>query len=142
MPRRVGQSQRNRGSDSARGGRPRADSGGTMNALSADMRRRLLALVFVVLALGVGLAYPLAVRFDEFLGCTFEYPWVLLALVVIPVFFWRTTWGEDGRSVRLRLGSTRALSQGPRGIRVWIRDLPGIIRSVALALLIVALARP
>ncbi len=111
-------------------------------AMSPRLKRLLLALGFLSTTVAAALAYPAAVRFDAFLGATFEYPYVLLALCLVPIVLWRSTWGEDRRSVRLRLGTTSPLICGPVGFRVWLRDLPGIVRSVALALLIVALARP
>src|SRR5690606_13459514 len=42
----------------------------------------------------------------------------------------------------LRLGTVAPLVVAPKGLRVWLRDLPGVLRAVALALLVVALARP
>jgi Ca-activated chloride channel family protein len=43
---------------------------------------------------------------------------------------------------RLSLGTLSPLAVGPSGLRVWLRDVPGVLRSVALALGILALARP
>jgi Ca-activated chloride channel family protein len=105
--------------------------------------RRLAVLVLMTLLVSaVGLSYAWWARGGEFLSCTFEKPWFLLGLVLVPVVFWRSTFGEDTRTVKLRVGTVRGLVQGPRGLRVWLRDLPGVARSVALTLLVVALARP
>ncbi len=90
----------------------------------------------------LGLAYPFIVRGPELLTARFDRPWFLLGLVVVPFVFYRGTVGEDARSVRLRLGTLKALATGPRGLRVWFRDLPGVLRAVALAMLVVAMARP
>lgn len=95
-----------------------------------------------LLTLLVGLAYPAAMRGPEFLGCTFDKPWYLLGLLLVPVVYYRGTLGEDSRQVRLKLGTVRALTIGPVGIRAWLRDLPGVIRAVALMLLVGAMARP
>lgn len=100
----------------------------------------LLGLTVVVLL--VGLAYPLAARGPELFSARFERPWFLLGLVLVPFVFWRGTYGEDVRMARLRLGSVTALRAAPKGLRVWLRDLPGTLRAVALGLLVVALSRP
>jgi Ca-activated chloride channel family protein len=63
-------------------------------------------------------------------------------LVLVPLVFYRGTFGEDARHVRLRLGTIGAVVAGPMGRRVWLRDAPGELRAVALALLVVAMARP
>ncbi len=107
-----------------------------------DLRRALVVLLATVVTLGVGAAYPLLARGPELLGASFEKPWFLLGLIVVPFVFYRGTYGEDVRNVRLKLGTVRALAAGPVGLRAWLRDVPGVIRSVALALLIVAMARP
>lgn len=95
-----------------------------------------------LLTLLVGVAYPAAMRGPEFLGCTFDKPWYLLGLLLVPVVYYRGTLGEDSRQVRLKLGTVRALAIGPVGIRAWLRDLPGVVRAVALMLLVGAMARP
>jgi Ca-activated chloride channel family protein len=43
---------------------------------------------------------------------------------------------------RMRLGTIGPLVHGPRGLRARLRDVPGVLRAVSLALLIVAIARP
>lgn len=104
--------------------------------------RTLVVAGFGLMVLALGLAYPAWVRFDEFLTATFEYPWFLLGLVVVPLVFLRGTFGEDRRSAHLKLGTIRPLLRGPVGTRVWFRDLPAVLRSVGLMLCIVAIARP
>lgn len=104
---------------------------------------RVLVLVGLTLVTALlGAAYPLMARGPELSTATFDRPWFLLGLLLIPFIFYRGTLGEDRRSVRLKLGSVGALAAGPRGLRVWLRDLPGVVRAVALALLVVAMARP
>src|SRR5262249_41057378 len=66
----------------------------------------------------------------------------LLLLLLVPALFYRSTFGEDRRLPRARLGTLAALRIGPSGPRVWLRDLPGVLRSVALIFGILALARP
>lgn len=109
---------------------------------SPRLLRWMLLGGFAFLFTALGLAYAAAARLDEFLGASFEYPYFLLGLLLVPLVFWRGTLGEDARTVRLKLGTVRPLASGPVGARVWLRDVPGIVRAVGLALCIVALARP
>jgi Ca-activated chloride channel family protein len=76
------------------------------------------------------------------LALSWRQPLFLLGLLVLPVVFWRATLGEDRRVPRVRLGTISALGAGPKGLRVWLRDLPGVTRTVALGLFITALAGP
>lgn len=94
----------------------------------------------VVLALS--LAYPLAARGEDWLGITWQNSWFLLGLLLVPFVFYRGTYGQDPRTPRLRLGTISPLRTGPRGLRAWMRDLPGIVRAVAIGMLVLAMARP
>lgn len=100
----------------------------------------LVALFFVVL--GLGTIYPLVELGAEWWKVTWQQPWWLVGLVVLPLVLYRTTYGRDRRTARLKMGSLEAFSGGPRGVRARLLDLPGILRTVGLAFCIVALARP
>jgi Ca-activated chloride channel homolog len=107
-------------------------------------RKRRIALVAgmtIVVAL-LGLAYPWIARGTGWLEASFQYKWFLLLLLLIPLVFWAGTFGQDARKPRLRIGMVAPLLAGPRGIRAHLRDLPGVLRAVALTLLILAIARP
>ena len=67
-----------------------------------------------------------------------ESPWVLLMLALLPVWWWRRRHGGRAAIVFSRV---KALKSGPRAGRWLIRSLL-ILRSVAIAGLVVALARP
>ncbi len=108
----------------------------------ATFRRALIALLSTIVVLGVALVYPMVQRGGTFRDVTFQYPWFLILLAVVPVVFWWSTFGQDRRKPRLRIGTIGPLLDGPRGARAHLRDLPGVLRSVALAFLIVAIARP
>lgn len=105
------------------------------------VRAVLVAFYSIVVAL-IALAYPLIARGQEIFSANYERRWFLLGLLLVPFLLYRSVWGEDRRIPRLRLGTLAPLAVGPSGMRVWLRDLPGVLRAVALALFVVALARP
>lgn len=104
--------------------------------------RGLLLVTFTLLALLLAVAYPALARGSELLYADFQNRWLLLLLLLVPALFYRSTLGEDRRLPRARLGTLVPLRVGPSGPRVWLRDLPGVLRSVALVCGILALARP
>ena len=104
--------------------------------------RGILLAAFTLLALLAAAAYPALARGSELLYADFQNRWLLLLLVLVPLFFYRSTLAEDRRMPRARLGTLLPLRVGPSGLRVWLRDLPGVLRSVALICGILALARP
>jgi Ca-activated chloride channel family protein len=106
------------------------------------LTRVLVAVLALILLSGLGVAYPLLARGNELLSARWAEPWALAALVLIPLVFFRAVVGEDRRTPRLRLGTISALAVGPAGLRVVLRDVPGIARAIGLALCIAALARP
>jgi Ca-activated chloride channel family protein len=104
--------------------------------------RVLIVLALQAIVLGLALAYPLAMRGWTWLDVTWRHPWALLLLLLAPVVLWRGTLGEDARLPRLRLGTIHPLAAGPRGFRARLRDLPGVLRATAVAMLAIALAQP
>jgi Ca-activated chloride channel family protein len=104
--------------------------------------RIALAIGATLVAFGLGVVYPWFARGSAWFAVTWQYPWALVALVVVPVIWWWRIFGQDGRTPRLRIGSLAPLLKGPRGVRAYMRDLPGVLRAAALAFLVVALARP
>ena len=104
--------------------------------------RPLVALFFVTVLGVLAVSYPLLARGDELLNARWSEPWFLLGLAVVPFVFYRAVIGEDRRTPRLRLGTLAPLAVGPSGTRVWLRDLPGIARSIGLVFCVLALARP
>jgi Ca-activated chloride channel family protein len=105
--------------------------------------KRLAVIVgFLIAAVLIGAAYPALARGPEISGAQWQYPWFLLGLALVPVLIWRATIGEDARRPRLLMGTLGGFVGGPVGLRVWLRDLPGVLRGVGFALLVLALARP
>ncbi len=144
---------------SAQTGTPASDGSGTasqgkakpsaprfdLRASAAKLRRALragLLASFTALALVTGLVYPAFSRGDELLHAHWQAPWFLLGLLLVPLIFYRATLGEDRRMPRLKLGTLSGLAVGPSGVRVWLRDLPGVLRAVGFGLCVLALARP
>ncbi len=110
------------------------------------MRRlapRIGIIAGLTLVCGVAaLAYPYAMRGAEWWNVQFRSPWALLLLLLVPVVLWRGTIGEDARMPRLRIGTLQPLAAGPRGPRAWFRDLPGVLRALAVGMIALSLARP
>ncbi|MCC6318462.1 MAG: VWA domain-containing protein [Gemmatimonadaceae bacterium] len=69
---------------------------------------------------------------------SFESPWILLALLLVPLWLWRRRHGGRAAIVFSR---TSVLAKGPRAGR-WIARALVTFRTLALAGLVVALARP
>ena len=120
---------------------PRFDLRASVAKLRRSLRAGLLVL-YTLLALAAGLAYPSLARGEELLSAHWQTPWFLLGLALVPLVFYRATLGEDRRMPRLKLGTLSALFVGPSGLRVWLRDLPGVLRAVGFGLCVLALARP
>jgi len=112
-------------------------------AIKAPWKARLLT-IFVALVVTASLcaAGLWWTRGQELLHARWTYPWALVLLLFVPLLFWRGTWGQDRRVARLRLGTVAAFLHGPTGARVWLRDLPGVLRALSFTLLVLALARP
>jgi Ca-activated chloride channel family protein len=104
--------------------------------------RALLAVVVTLAALVAACVYPWLARGDAWFSVNWRYPWVLVALAVVPAAWWWGIFGQDSRTPRLRVGSIATLLRGPRGLRSYLRDVPGCLRAAALSMLVLALARP
>lgn len=72
----------------------------------------------------------------------FENPWVLLALLLLPLLFAAYRRWVRPRRVRLRFSNLRLFRDAKPGLRHRLHPLPLLLRFVVLALLILALARP
>ena len=119
---------------------------GRPRGLSIRTRRLMLRLALLLvgsLVLGaLATAYPALTRGHELVAAAWQNPWALALLVLVPLVLFRATFGEDLGAPRLRLGTLAPLSRWPVGARVWLRDIPGIARTLGFALMVLALARP
>ena len=105
--------------------------------------RRVVLVVLATLFVAQGaLVYPYIARREAWFDASWQNPWLLLGLAIVPVVWWMGTLGQDRRLPRVRIGTVVPLLTGPRGPRSYLRDLPGVLRAVALALFVVAMARP
>ena len=71
----------------------------------------------------------------------FDYPWMLLLLGVLPIWFWRVLRNHKKQQPALLLPATAHLYP-MRTWRIRLRNTPLFLRMLALAALVVALARP
>ncbi len=104
--------------------------------------RVFVALVALLAVVALASLYPWIARGEAWYGVTWQSPWLLLGLAVVPVVFWWGTFGQDQRTPRLRIGTVRPLLAGPRGARSYLRDAPGVLRAAALVFLVLAMGRP
>lgn len=72
---------------------------------------------------------------------SFEWPWMLGLLALLPLLLFRQLRGSNSRSSRLRVSEMPALAHG-YNFKTYLRNLPAILRVLALACLVVAIARP
>ena len=104
--------------------------------------RAVFAISCTLAIAAVAFVYPFVARGDAWFAANWQLPWALAALVVVPFVWWFGTFGQDRRRPRMRLGTIAPFVTGPRGPRAALRDLPGIVRAVAIAALVLAIARP
>lgn len=104
--------------------------------------RVFLILGATITVAALSLIYPWVARREAWIGASWQNKWLLLGLLAVPFVWYWGTFGQDRRKPRLRIGTIAPLRTGPRGFRAHLRDLPGVVRAVALTLLILAMGRP
>lgn len=107
-----------------------------------QLSRAALALAITLGLAVLGALYPYLMRGAAWLDVTWQSPYLLLLLLLVPVAWVLGTFVQDRRVPRLRVGVVAPLAIGPRGVRAWLRDAPGAARAVALVFFVLALARP
>lgn len=74
---------------------------------------------------------------------TYRFPVLFAsALGLAALVLWRMTIASDARTPRLRLASVAPLVTGPRGLRTYLRDVPGVLRAAGIVFAVLALGRP
>src|SRR5262249_13315910 len=71
-------------------GTPDSTMGGEPPPKKSLFRRAFFAVIATLVTLALALVYPWIARGDQLPVITFQYPWALLVLVVVPVVWW---WG-------------------------------------------------
>jgi len=105
--------------------------------------RRFVVALLATLFLGVlALLYPWLERGPRWFDVRFEAPYFLLLLALVPFAWAFSVFGQDTRRPRLRMGTLAPFATGPRGIRAALSDVAGVVRPLALFVLVLALARP
>jgi Ca-activated chloride channel family protein len=113
-----------------------------MSKPSFDWARVILLVVLLLVLSAAAVVYPLGSHGREWLEVTWHEPLWLWGLVLLPLILFRSTYGRDRRTARLKIGTLKGFQRGPRGLRARLVDLPGVARTVGLAFCILALARP
>jgi Ca-activated chloride channel family protein len=72
----------------------------------------------------------------------FEHPlYLLLLLALLPMAGWYV-WRQRAAQASLRLSSSEGFQRAPKTYKIYLRHLPFVLRMAAVALIIIALARP
>jgi len=104
---------------------------------------RLLVLIAATAVTALfALGYAARERGHDLLSATWQAPWMLWGLLLVPWLFWQGSYGQDGRIPRLRMGTLAGIDRVKVGWRPWLRDVPGVMRSLGAALMVLSLARP
>ncbi|NUP13884.1 MAG: VWA domain-containing protein [Polyangiaceae bacterium] len=108
--------------------------------------KTFLRILGIVLAFAVfvaaGLAYPYYTRWHDLETAIWRQKYFAWGLVVVPFVLLASTLLQDWMRPHLKMGTVFSLARGPRGIRTYLRDLPGAVRAAALVFLIGALCKP
>ncbi|HOI28145.1 MAG TPA: VWA domain-containing protein [Melioribacteraceae bacterium] len=73
---------------------------------------------------------------------TFAYPWILYLLILLPFFFYLYWKRKDNITPNITFSSLQMFGDVPKSLKEKLVHLPAVLRIIALALLIVAFARP
>lgn len=71
-----------------------------------------------------------------------QRPYFIWGLLAVPLVLLLATLYQGARRPHVMLGTVFPLARGPRGIRAYLRDLPGVARAAALVFLVLAMCRP
>ncbi len=104
---------------------------------------RILGIVAAFAALlAAGAAYPLITRGRDLEDAIWQRPYFAWALLAVPLVLFLATVYQGARRPHVMLGTVFGLARGPKGVRTYLRDIPGIARAAALVFLVAAMCRP
>ena len=73
---------------------------------------------------------------------SFAHPaYLLLLLLLVPYIVWYIMKGKQSEP-SMRVSTTRMYAAMPKSYKVYLRHVPFVLRMLALALLVIVLARP
>jgi len=109
--------------------------------MKTALRVFLIVLAFLAFV-AAGAAYPFFTRGHDLETAIWQRKYFVFAFLLVPIVLFTTTMLQDWLRPHLKMGTVFSLARGPRGLRVYLRDVPGAIRAAALVFLIAALCRP
>jgi len=109
----------------------------------APLRGMGLVIAMLVVIAITGFAWPVWMRGADWLTVKWTmWPWWIAAAAIPPLVLLAMTLGADARVPKLRISTIAPLTSGPRGVRIYFRDVPAVLRASALFFAFAALARP
>ncbi len=89
-----------------------------------------------------GRFFGTADRFHDLETAIWQRKHFAWALLLVPVVLFTSTLLQDWLRPHVKIGTVFPLARGPRGVRVYLRDLPGAVRAAALVFLVGAMCKP
>jgi Ca-activated chloride channel family protein len=86
--------------------------------------------------------YPWLTRGRDLEQAIWQRWYFVFGLALVPVVLLLGTLYQGARRPHVLVGTVFPLARGPRGIRTYLRDVPGVARAAALVFLIGAMCRP
>ena len=119
-----------------------SETGQPSSRRSAAERNRLVTAVVLTLVVALPIAGFLGWDLSHAGRFAFKRPWALLLLLAVPLAFWVRLVIDHRRRAFFGYSSTATLSRMRPGLWARLAPLPGVLRTVAIALLAIALAGP
>lgn len=104
--------------------------------------RTTLSLLLATLFATLGFASVFLVKAAAMRSLEFQAPGRLLLAAAAPIALGASVLLHVGRKSSFRFGSVQAIAQAAGGLRMALQDLPSALRAAAIALCVVAFARP
>lgn len=105
------------------------------------LRIFLILLAFAAFV-AAGAAYPFLTRWHDLETAIWQRKHFVWGLLLVPIVLFTSTLLQDWMRPHVKIGTVFPMSRGPRGIRTYLRDLPGAVRAAALVFLVAAMCKP